>query len=157
MFFADPVAAFVNIRSALGEGGRCVFVCWQQIADNPWVALPAEALLQHVRPAPELDDPDRPGPSSLAEPDRIRSVLGDAGFVDVDVEPLHEALWLGDDPADAVTFLQGSSRVRALLEPAPPDAAARAVDAARVALEPFAGDRGVLLGSAAWLVHARRG
>jgi ubiquinone/menaquinone biosynthesis C-methylase UbiE len=32
MFFADPVAAFVNIRTATRPAGRLVFVCWQPLA-----------------------------------------------------------------------------------------------------------------------------
>lgn len=154
MFFVDPMAAFANIRAALDEGGRCVFVCWQQLFDNPWIAVPTEAVLHHVE-LPDFGDPDAPGPFSLAEPDRIHAVLGDAGYVDISVEPVNEALWLGNDPADAMTFLQSTGMARTLLDPAPPDAAARAIDAARVALEPFASDDGLLLESAAWLVRAR--
>src|SRR5690242_10567588 len=37
MFFADPVAAFANIRSATRPGGRLVFVCWQPLAANQWL------------------------------------------------------------------------------------------------------------------------
>jgi SAM-dependent methyltransferase len=32
MFFADPVAAFANIRSATRPAGRLVFACWQPLA-----------------------------------------------------------------------------------------------------------------------------
>jgi len=35
MFFADPAAAFANLRAALGPGGRLGFVCWQAVQDNP--------------------------------------------------------------------------------------------------------------------------
>jgi SAM-dependent methyltransferase len=154
MFFVDPVAAFANIRTALAEDGRGVFVCWQQLADNPWITVALEAVLQHVEP-PAPVDPDAPGPFSLAHPDRIRSVLGEAGYVAVSIEPVHEVLYMGADPADAMTFLRATSLGKAALEPAPPDAAARAVEAAALALEPFATDAGVLLDSAAWLVHAR--
>ena len=36
MFFADPAAAFSNIRAALKSGGRLAFVCWQPLELNPW-------------------------------------------------------------------------------------------------------------------------
>ena len=29
MFFADPTAAFTNLRAALRPGGRLAFICWQ--------------------------------------------------------------------------------------------------------------------------------
>src|SRR6266403_1965821 len=31
MFFADPTAAFTNLRAALRPGGRLAFICWQAL------------------------------------------------------------------------------------------------------------------------------
>ncbi|MFM8754728.1 MAG: class I SAM-dependent methyltransferase, partial [Phenylobacterium sp.] len=42
MFFADPPAAFANLRRALRPGGRLGFVCWRPLAENLWMRLPAE-------------------------------------------------------------------------------------------------------------------
>ena len=36
MFFANPQAAFSNLRAALAAGGRLGFVCWQKPDSNPW-------------------------------------------------------------------------------------------------------------------------
>jgi SAM-dependent methyltransferase len=155
MFFDDPVAAFANVRAGLAGGGRCLFVCWQPLADNPWVRVTVEAMRRHVE-APEPADPHAPGPFSLADPGRLRSILGEAGFGDVQVEPLHETLWLGDDTEQALDFLLHTGLARSFLDPAPPDAAARAVEATRAALDRHHGDGGVRVGSAAWLVRARR-
>ncbi len=45
MFFADPVAAFANIRRALRPGGRLtMMLTWQQAGRNPWVTEVAAAL-----------------------------------------------------------------------------------------------------------------
>src|SRR5262249_9342980 len=43
MFFADPVAAFANLRQALRSDGRLAFVCWQPMPANPWMAVPLMA------------------------------------------------------------------------------------------------------------------
>ena len=51
MFFADPVAAFANVRSATRPAGRLVFVCWQPLAANQWLLVPGAALAEHVPPA----------------------------------------------------------------------------------------------------------
>jgi ubiquinone/menaquinone biosynthesis C-methylase UbiE len=56
MFFANPVAAFANLRSALRPGGRVVFIAWRSAPENPWVRIPGEAASAHVPPLP------RPGP-----------------------------------------------------------------------------------------------
>ena len=41
MFFADPVAAFRNIRRALKPTGRLVFIAWRTPQENPWGTVPA--------------------------------------------------------------------------------------------------------------------
>src|SRR5688500_5072726 len=76
MFFEDPVAAFANIGRALRPDGRLVFACWQELLRNEWLVVPSAAALAFV-PMPELGEPGRPGPFSLADPERVRSVLGD--------------------------------------------------------------------------------
>jgi ubiquinone/menaquinone biosynthesis C-methylase UbiE len=53
MFFADPVAAFANIRSATRPAGRLAFVCWQPLAANQWLLVPGAALAEHVPPPPD--------------------------------------------------------------------------------------------------------
>ena len=57
MFFADPVAAFANLRRALRRGGRIGFVCWRPVRDNPAFSLPMDAAL------PLLPDPPKPSPA----------------------------------------------------------------------------------------------
>ena len=44
MFFADPVAAFANLRRATVPGGRFAAVVWQGVERNDWIALPRAAL-----------------------------------------------------------------------------------------------------------------
>jgi len=78
MFFDDATTAFANIGTALRSDGRLVFVCWQPLFDNEWMAVPGLAAAQHV-PLPAPGSPDAPGPFSLGDPDRIRTVLTAAG------------------------------------------------------------------------------
>src|SRR5699024_6088691 len=82
MFFADPPAAFMNIRRALKPGGRLSFVCWRGPGENPIMRLPMEAAGSAV-PPPSPPEPDAPGPFAFANPDRVQGVLEGAGFVDV--------------------------------------------------------------------------
>jgi SAM-dependent methyltransferase len=155
MFFADPVTAFANIGGALRDDGRLAFVCWRGFLENEWISVPAGAVVQHV-PLPDLGDPTAPGPFAFADGERVAALLGAAGFADVAIEPVSEPLWLGADVDDAIAFIRGTGFAQMVLDPAPPDAVARAVDAARGALEPFASDGGVILGSSSWLVRANR-
>src|SRR5262245_41495163 len=57
MFFADPPAAFANLRTALRPDGRLAFICWQELKRNPWCLVPLMAVARHV----ELPPPPAPG------------------------------------------------------------------------------------------------
>jgi SAM-dependent methyltransferase len=155
MFFTDPAAAFANIAGGLRPGGRLVFVCWQNVADNEWIVVLAAAAARHVALAP-LADPTAPGPFSLGEPDRIATVLRAAALRDVGIEPIVEPLWMGPDVKDTVAFLQSTGIWNSLLRDANPATIARVSAAVQGALEPYVTPKGLLLGSAAWLVTARR-
>src|SRR3977135_1927910 len=61
MFFADPIAAFVNIRRSLRRRGRLAFVCWRALEENPLDILPLSAASAHL-PSQPAHDPDAPGP-----------------------------------------------------------------------------------------------
>jgi len=156
MFFADPVAAFANIRAALVPDGRLAFVCWQDRDANEWLRVPAGALAQHVAlPAP----PQRGAPGMLAfvDPDRVRSVLEDAGWRDVDVSSRHTRILAGGGSTldDAVEFFRTGAIGRVALAGADETSAAAAISAVRDALAPYAGADGVRLVAAVWLVTAR--
>lgn len=154
MFFADPVAAFTNMRRALRPDGRMSFVCWQGLEKNPWVAIPLSVTARHVDPGP-APEPGEPGPFSFADPDRVRSILTDAGFEDVNLTALTAQLSVGADIDEAVDFLMTLGPSARLLQDQSDDVRATVAGDLREALGPFAGDDGLGLGSSAWIVTAR--
>ena len=157
MFFDDPVAAFLNIASALRPGGRLSFVCWQDLVANDWMFVPGAAIAAHV-PLPDLGAPGAPGPFSLAEPTRIEQVLAGAGFGDINIEAIRESLLLGGGPTveGSVEFMRSTGMGEAVLADAPADAIEPALAAVTAALTRHATSDGVQLDGAAWLVTARR-
>jgi len=155
MFFADPVAGFSNLARALRPKGRLTFVCWQEMAQNEWIAIPGAAAAAHV-PLPPQASGDAPGPFSLSDPARIKAVLGQAGFRTVDIAPVEEALVLGATVEDTVGFLAETGMGRALLTEVDDETRLRALAAIRETLADHAAADGVELRSRAWLVSARR-
>ncbi|MFJ3913531.1 ubiquinone/menaquinone biosynthesis C-methylase UbiE [Streptomyces sp. 2132.2] len=152
MFFADPVAAFRNIGDALRPGGRLVQMVWRPLADNEWFLSLTRALaLGRPMPAPAAD---APGPFSLSDPARVRTVLGAAGFTDVRLDPGSEAMWFGEDAADAERFTLGM--LGWMLDDLDEQDRRRAVDALRATLAAHDSDTGVLYASAAWIIRASR-
>jgi len=157
MFFADPTAAFANLRTALRPGGRLGFVCWQSLPQNAWIAVPLMAAAQHITlPAPPA--PGVPGPFSLADAGRIRAILDGAGFADVSCASDERSLVVGGGGSldDAVDFLlEGIGPTSAALREAGPAARPKVAAAVREALRPHATAEGVRLPAAAWIVTAR--
>ncbi len=156
MFFADPVAAFANIRSATRPAGRLVFVCWQPLAANQWLLVPGAALAEHVPPPAGFGSADGTGMFAFADPDRIRQVLAAAGWRDIEITSEHASILVGGGGSveDAVGFLRTGSMGRMMLAGADAGTADRAVASVRAALAPFADADGVHLGAAVWLVQA---
>jgi hypothetical protein len=157
MFFDDPVAAFTNLGGAIAPGGRLAFVCWQPLFVNEWMTVPALAVAEHV-PLPEPPAPGTPGPFSFGDADLVRTVLADAGFADVTVEPFEASLLLGGvGTVDAaVAFLRNTGMGRTLLSTAPADVVDAALAGVRDALAPHHDGDGVRLNAATWIVTASR-
>ncbi|HUZ13005.1 MAG TPA: methyltransferase domain-containing protein [Caulobacteraceae bacterium] len=154
MFFADPAAAFANVRRALEPGGRLAFVCWRALAENPWMTVPMAAARPLLPgPPPPAPDPAAPGPFAFADRDRLADILARAGFADVRIEPHDRSVGWGDLDSSTDTVLRVGPLGAAVREhPQLKPAIAAAV---RAALEPHLGADGVLLGSATWIVLAR--
>jgi SAM-dependent methyltransferase len=155
MFFADPVAAFANLRAATRPAGRMAFVCWQPLTANEWLTIAGAALAEHV-PLPDPAEPDAPGMFALAEPSRIQRILSDAGWRQVTVTSKEIPILVGGGSLDdAVAFLRNGSLGRKMLDGTDDVTQARAIQSVRRALAGHADPDGVRLGAAVWLVQAR--
>jgi SAM-dependent methyltransferase len=155
MFFADPRAAFANLRRALVPGGRLATVCWQSLDRNDWMRVPGNALAQVV-PIGDLAEPGQPGPFALSSPDELTNLLRDTGWDDVTVDGWTFRAPVGGARSldDAVEFVRGGSLGRSALAGVSPAVEQRALGCVRDALAPYVTVDGVVLPAAAWLVGA---
>ncbi len=154
MFFADPVAAFTHLRTAVRPEGRLAFVCWQPREDNEWTTVPAEALAQVVTLAPPVPG-GPPDGFAFRDPDRVRSILDDAGWSGIELTDTRRTVHLGDSAEEAVAFVQQMDYAKAALEPATPEQRAEALDRVRSAFSARADAHGSIdLPGRVWLVRA---
>ncbi len=152
MFFDDPPAAFAHLRAAAAPDAALVFSCFRSPRENPWASGMADLL--GLPPG----DPTAPGPFAFADPQHVEGILAQAGWGQIDLEPVDFAYVAGhgaDPVEDAITFVARIGPAAQALRQL--DGAAR--DAALARLRDwFSGHRAgdlVALSAAAWIVTAK--
>ena len=152
MFFADPVAAFANLRAATRPRGQLAFACWQTPRRNPWLVTVNRAVLEIVEMpsgGPSVD------PFAFADPDFVRGVLGDAGWSNISLESHETEVLFSTGPLEeTVEFAMDLGIARRALEGYPAEVHAQVRKAVTAALAPFETPRGVVFPAAAWIVTA---
>ncbi len=153
MFFADPVAAFRNIRRALKSQGRLVFIAWRTAQENPWGTTPTRAA-QPFLPPQQRPGAEDPGQFSFGDRARVERILGEAGFNSLRFEPIDRQIWMGDSVAEVVAGAGRFGPLARAFAGADPAAIERAKQAIAEVLAPHARADGVRLPGACWLVQA---
>src|SRR5579872_349542 len=156
MFFADPVLSFANMRKAMRRSGRLAFACWREPRENPFFMTPLQAVYRHVPKMPPVG-PEDPGPFSFASPERVKRILGAAGFSAIAMEPcdlgLDIAVGRGLDAA-VLGAMEVGPAARALADQ-PPEIVSAAEQSMREALAPHLKGETVPLDAAIWIVTAQ--
>jgi len=154
MFFADPVEALANVGAAIRGGGRLAILAWQRLDDNEWLTGVRGAMAQgRDLPTPP---PNAPSPFAFADPERVRSILADAGYRDVTVDGAEVPVCFGTDTEDAFGFVKDVGVVRGLMADLTPDQQRVALEDLHAVLEAHAGPDGVLFDSRMWVITALR-
>jgi SAM-dependent methyltransferase len=152
MFFGDPVAAFRNVGRALRPGGWLTLLTWQPVGANEWIREIATALAAGRQlPTPP---PNAPGPFALSDPDRVRAILGDAGFREVRLEPHPGPMYWGSTVEETERFVLGVAGW--MMDGLDEAGRAKALGDLRASLAAHQTARGVVYDSATWIVTARR-
>lgn len=155
MFFDDPTQAFRRLRPALDPGGRIALGVWRGPRENPWAMEPVAAAKEFIE-MPPRPGPEDPGPFAFADPDRVRRVLGNAGYTDIALAPFDFRIPLGRTLDEALNFSMEMGPLGRPLSEATGAKRAGAIAAIREVLTKFQDSDGVVrLGGACWIVTAR--
>ncbi|HTQ67691.1 MAG TPA: methyltransferase domain-containing protein [Solirubrobacteraceae bacterium] len=158
MFFAGPVRALGNIRSALKPGGRLVMVVWRRRIDNDWMYR-GQTIVEGIVSRPEdYDEPTcGPGPFSMADADTTTEILMHAGFRDIALRRCDIPIKVGSDVGEAIDILMAIGPAGEILR-LQGDRAAHLHDQVRGALEAglreFEGPDGLVAPASTWIVSA---
>jgi hypothetical protein len=122
------------------------------VFDNEWMLIPGAAVAEVTGSLPEMPGPGEPGPFSLADPGRVRTVLEGAGFDAVAIVSHADHVVISEDRIPEVALASVRvGRVREMLREAGQQTRERALAAIEEALHARVQDgevrvsRGVLL------------
>ncbi|ATC26359.1 methyltransferase domain-containing protein [Caulobacter vibrioides] len=152
MFFPDPVAAFANLRRALKPDGRLAFACWRGPEDNPMAQVPLDAAAPFLPETPRFER-NAPGRFGFADPERVRSILAEAGWRDIAIAPLDDPTPVSFDELMTMSLRVGP--LNPILSNAEDALRTQVRDAVAAALAPHVQDGMATMNSACWLVTAR--
>lgn len=151
MFFADPIAAFRNICSALRPNGRLVMMVWQAHEMNEWSVAVHKALAPHYSSQPSAEEH-----FSLADAGTAEHILGAAGFVGVKFIDVREPVYYGANIDAAVEWVCSFRFVRNILQRLDVAANTRVLERLRETLARYASENGVWIDAREWIAIAER-
>jgi SAM-dependent methyltransferase len=151
MFFADPEAAFANLRRASRKDARLRLIVWRSAQENAFMTTAeraAEPLLPNLPPR----RPDLPGQFAFADSGRVRALLERSGWQRIEIRPIDVVCAMPE--GDLLLYVGRVGPVGLALQEL--DAGRRAVvlDAVRAAFEPFVHGSEVRFVAACWDIAA---
>lgn len=154
MFFDDPVAAFANLRRATKQGGALNLIVWRDPADNPFMTVAEQAAAPFL---PELPPrkPDAPGQFGFADVQRVRGILTQAGWTNVDMQPVDVACAF--PTTNLERYFTRLGPLRQALTDADEATRVQVIAAVRPAFDPFVHGDEVRFTAACWSISARAG
>jgi ubiquinone/menaquinone biosynthesis C-methylase UbiE len=161
MFFANPVQALRNIRSAMNPGGHFCAVVWRRKLDNEWVHRSEQIVEQYLEEPEETDEPTcGPGPFSMANADTVSEQMIIAGFEEPTFTRCDLPIKIGHDLEHAVRFnmaLGPAAEVIRLVGDEAEKIRPKLEKEIGEALTDFHGPDGVQAPASTWIISARAG
>jgi len=152
MFFDKPKNAFRNIGTALRQGCRLALAVWRTPRENPWAMEPISAARQFLD-MPTRPGPEEPSPFSFSDRDRVRSILGNSGWSDINFAPLDIQLPLGRSDEEALAFLTQIGPLAAPLAAAPNKSFTKAISSIKDLLDTKKNKDGIVqLAASCWII-----
>ena len=84
MFFANPVKAFSNLRSAVTDAASLHLYAWRSPADNPFMSAGTRAAAPFLDEMPKREK-NAPGQFDFEDRGYVHTILNDAGWTSIDI------------------------------------------------------------------------
>lgn len=153
MFMPEPLVCLKKAYRVLKPDGQFVAACWAAPKDNPWASLPMGIIRREL--SMETPAPGSPGLFQFADSARFESIMHEAGFHHVTVEPVHVRMADFDTPAEYFDWTQDLAGPVAILFKQIP-ANRQPVVRAEIERAVTASNGRVELDGVTWVVHGEK-
>jgi SAM-dependent methyltransferase len=151
MFFADPVQAFSNLRSAAVSDAALRCIVWRGPEENSFMTT-AERALAPLFPATPPRQAGAPGQFAFAEPAYVRQVLEASGWRDVELQAVDLGCTMAG--SDLRRYVSRIGPLGRLLPTLDATMQARVIETVLPAFDRFVRGSEVRFDAACWLVCA---
>jgi SAM-dependent methyltransferase len=152
MFFDDPVQAFANLRSAASAGCSLRCIVWRSPDENPFMTT-AERAAAPLLPNLAARRADAPGQFGFADAQRVRSILKESGWGEIDIGPIDVTCTLPEK--ELIRYGTRFGPVGIALQDADAQTRARVAATVRAAFDPYVHGAEVRFTACCWMVGAR--
>jgi SAM-dependent methyltransferase len=152
MFFADPIAAFANLRRAAAKDAKLCFIAWRGAADNPFMTT-AERAAAPLFPNIPPRNPEGPGQFAFADPQRVERILAQSGWTDIELQPLNVVCSMPEH--ELIGYFTKFGPLGQTLHQADEATRNRVISTVRAAFDAYVHGSEVRFDAGAWVVTAR--
>ena len=152
MFFDDPVAAFANLRRAAHRDAELELIAWRSPEENSFMTTAERAAAPFMPQIPQRR-PNEPGQFAWANPERVRTILGRAGWSHVAIEPLDVECMLPKPELDH--YIARIGPLGRVLRETDERTRTRIVETVRSAFDPYVRGTEVRFTAACWAIRGR--
>jgi SAM-dependent methyltransferase len=154
MFFDDPIRAFANLRRAARHDAELWFVAWRSAAENPFMTA-AERAAAPLLPDLPARRPDAPGQFAFGNGRRVRAILEESGWSEIEVRPIDVACAM--PRTELIRYVTRLGPVGLALSEADDQTRARVTETVRAAFDSYVQGEEVRFTGACWIVRAQAG
>jgi SAM-dependent methyltransferase len=151
MFFDDPIAAFANLRLAASAGCATRLFVFRSTEENPFMTTAQRATARFVPNLPPRI-PNAPGQFGFADRDRVRRILQQAGWSQVELVPIDVPCAF--PAAHLERFFTRFGPLGLAMRDATDASRREMVRHVRAAFEPFVHAAQVRFDAACWMIEA---
>lgn len=159
MFFSNPVGGLRNMRTALRPGGVMTHIVWRDPADNPWLSMAKQIVLDFLPPPGEGAQTCGPGPFSMSNQETVSKMMEIAGYEDVTFTRVDAPVFIGRNVEDAVAFQLAIGPAGEVFREAGDEAEAKRGEIEAALGEAIGAQKaeadGIVMDSSSWVISGR--